>query len=74
VVDRRLIGDASTEAGIQTGIPARFYEKDFYITAVLRALSEQIPSQFIFKGGTSLSKVQGRYQPVEGVLPHRPVL
>jgi predicted nucleotidyltransferase component of viral defense system len=55
VIDRKLIGDASTEAGAQTGIAARFYEKDFYITAVLRALSEQIPSQFVFKGGTSLS-------------------
>lgn len=56
MIDRKLVGDASTEAGAQTGIPARFYEKDFYITAVLRALSEQMPSQFVFKGGTSLSK------------------
>jgi hypothetical protein len=56
VIDRKLIGDASTEAGSRTKIPARFYEKDFYITAVLRLLSEQMPSQFVFKGGTSLSK------------------
>jgi hypothetical protein len=56
VVDPKLIGDASTEAGNQTNIPARFYEKDFYITQVLRLLSERMPSKFLFKGGTSLSK------------------
>lgn len=56
MIDRKLIGDASTEAATQTRIPARFYEKDFYITAVLRMLSEKMPSQFVFKGGTSLSK------------------
>lgn len=31
-------------------------EKDYYITIALRALGEQIPDYFIFKGGTSLSK------------------
>ncbi|HEY8882673.1 MAG TPA: nucleotidyl transferase AbiEii/AbiGii toxin family protein [Dermatophilaceae bacterium] len=56
MADRRVIGDASIEAGTRTGIPARFYEKDFYITAVLRVLSERMPSEFVFKGGTSLSK------------------
>jgi predicted nucleotidyltransferase component of viral defense system len=38
------------------GLPDTIVEKDYYVVRALRALQEQIPNQFIFKGGTSLSK------------------
>jgi hypothetical protein len=37
-------------------LPIWIVEKDYYVTRALRALSEQIGDQFLFKGGTSLSK------------------
>ncbi len=37
-------------------LPIAFVEKDYYAIRALRALQEQIGNQFIFKGGTSLSK------------------
>ncbi|MHB1472564.1 MAG: hypothetical protein ACYCV4_02875 [Dermatophilaceae bacterium] len=47
MIDRKLIGDASTEAGSRTKIPARFYEKDFSITAVLLDLTPGRVSQLL---------------------------
>ena len=38
-----------------TGRAAAVIEKDYYVTLVLRLLSEQL-SNVVFKGGTSLSK------------------
>jgi predicted nucleotidyltransferase component of viral defense system len=38
------------------GIPFAYVEKDYYIIRALRALRDSIGGQFIFKGGTSLSK------------------
>lgn len=37
-------------------IPLIIVEKDYYIVRALRALQERIGNQFVFKGGTSLSK------------------
>jgi predicted nucleotidyltransferase component of viral defense system len=38
------------------GLPVWIVEKDYYVTRALRALRDQIGDQFLFKGGTSLSK------------------
>jgi hypothetical protein len=33
-----------------------FYEKDYWVTQALRTLAREFPNDFVFKGGTSLSK------------------
>lgn len=38
------------------GIPAGVIEKDYWVTQALRGLMTTYPDEFIFKGGTSLSK------------------
>ena len=38
------------------GLPPWIVEKDYYVTRALRALRDKIGGQFLFKGGTSLSK------------------
>jgi hypothetical protein len=43
-------------AGVRLGLPAALVEKDYWLTQVLRGLAEGFPDQYIFKGGTSLSK------------------
>lgn len=60
-----LVGRAADERGL----PAPYVEKDFWVTEVLRAASQsrevampdgaKAPVTFIFKGGTSLSRVFG---------------
>ena len=47
--------DAIELAYEQTGIMAQAIEKDYYVTMLLRLLSEKMP-YIVFKGGTSLSK------------------
>ena len=42
-------------AGYQYGIMAQAIEKDYYVTMILRLLSQEMPF-IVFKGGTSLSK------------------
>ena len=37
-------------------LPIWIVEKDYYVTRALRALRDKIGDQFLFKGGTSLSK------------------
>jgi hypothetical protein len=37
-------------------LPAAIIEKDYFVVRALRALCGAIPDQFVFKGGTSLSK------------------
>ena len=37
-------------------LPPWIVEKDYYVTRALRALCDYIGDQFLFKGGTSLSK------------------
>lgn len=38
------------------GISALAVEKDYWVSQALRVLAEQFPDDFVFKGGTSLSK------------------
>lgn len=38
------------------GLDERFVEKDYWVTSILRIVVRELPSQTIFKGGTSLSK------------------
>ena len=47
--------DAIELAYEQTGIMPQAIEKDYYVTMLLRLLSEKMP-YIVFKGGTSLSK------------------
>ena len=47
--------DAIELAYEQTGIMAQAIEKDYYVTMLLRLLSEKMP-HIVFKGGTSFSK------------------
>ncbi len=37
-------------------LPDTIVEKDYYVVRALRALRDEMAGQFIFKGGTSLSK------------------
>lgn len=47
-----------TQAASKTGLPVQAVEKDLWVTVVLQiAFSLPIASKFVFKGGTSLSKV-----------------
>ena len=39
----------------QTNFPYEVIEKDYYVTMLLKLLSDKIP-YIVFKGGTSLSK------------------
>jgi len=48
-----------TRAAEQLGLAPLFIEKDYWVTQALRALHEQHPGAFVFKGGTSLSKGYG---------------
>jgi Nucleotidyl transferase AbiEii toxin, Type IV TA system len=41
------------------GLPAGVVEKDYWVTQALRALQAEYADEFIFKGGTSLSKAYG---------------
>ena len=57
--------DLFLAAGTETGLPAYVVEKDYYVTLVLKLLFEQLKpdclektaTPFMFKGGTTLSKV-----------------
>lgn len=53
--DKEQFRDAIYLAYNQTGIMAQTIEKDYYVTMLLKILSEKI-SYIVFKGGTSLSK------------------
>lgn len=46
-------------AGPALGIDAAIVEKDYWVSEVLRVLARDFPSDFVFKGGTSLSKCYG---------------
>lgn len=62
MVDTPLFRDTSEfsatidAAAEQLGISALAVEKDYWVSEVLRTLAHDFPSDFIFKGGTSLSK------------------
>jgi len=53
--DRERFSEAINLASYQTGIMASAVEKDYYVTMLLRYLSQCLPN-IVFKGGTSLSK------------------
>lgn len=48
--------DAIVETATRIGIAERQVEKDYWVTEVLRELVRLFDGQFLFKGGTSLSK------------------
>lgn len=49
--------DATIDAAAERlGVDAVITEKDYWVSQVLRSLADQFPGEFIFKGGTSLSK------------------
>lgn len=53
----RLDFDATIDAAArQIGVNAVIIEKDYWVSQVLRVLADQFPVDFVFKGGTSLSK------------------
>ena len=39
-----------------TGLTEQLVEKDYFVTEMLRVVAHRLPTQVIFKGGTSLSK------------------
>lgn len=53
--DREQFLEAVNLAEHQTGIMAQIIEKDYYVTMILRLLTERLP-YIVFKGGTSLAK------------------
>lgn len=54
--DPNALHGALDAASDNTGLPVRQLEKDFWVTAVLRAYAAGFGDRFLFKGGTSLSK------------------
>ncbi len=46
-------------AGERLGISATAVEKDYWVSQALRVLGDEFPDDFVFKGGTSLSKGYG---------------
>jgi len=53
--DRETFKDIIEQAADSSGRTPAVVEKDYYVTLILKLLSEQL-SQCVFKGGTSLSK------------------
>lgn len=53
--NKELFQDAIALTYEKNGIMAQAIEKDYYVTMLLRLLSEKMP-YIVFKGGTSLSK------------------
>ena len=48
--------DALIAAARVRGVSEQFVEKDYYVTEALRVVQRELPTQAVFKGGTSLSK------------------
>lgn len=56
----QAIFEATIEAAAERlGITATAVEKDYWVTQALRVLADEFPDDFVFKGGTSLSKSYG---------------
>ena len=53
--DKNAFTDALNHTRVMTGIITTVIEKDYYVTMILKGLSERLP-YIVFKGGTSLSK------------------
>lgn len=56
--NRELFSDVITLVSERLGVAADIVEKDYYVTMILRLLSDA-KYTFVFKGGTSLSKAFG---------------
>jgi len=56
LADRPDFHEAITAAAGSLRLPAPIVEKDYWVTQALRAARESHPDDWIFKGGTSLSK------------------
>ncbi|MBQ9207756.1 MAG: nucleotidyl transferase AbiEii/AbiGii toxin family protein [Treponema sp.] len=56
--DKTVFLQAVNLVTAKNGIRAEIVEKDYYVTVILRLLSERLPF-IVFKGGTSLSKCYG---------------
>ena len=56
--DKAVFLQAVNLVTAKNGIRAEIAEKDYYVTVILRLLSERLPF-IVFKGGTSLSKCHG---------------
>ncbi len=54
--DRSDFEDTIDAAGDRLRINSAIVEKDYWVSQVLRALAQEFPEDFVFKGGTSLSK------------------
>ena len=53
--DKEIFSQAINLVTNKNGIRPEIVEKDYYVTMILRLLSERLPF-IVFKGGTSLSK------------------
>jgi predicted nucleotidyltransferase component of viral defense system len=53
--DREAFEELIVGAANELTIPTNVIEKDYYVTIILKALSEKI-KDMVFKGGTSLTK------------------
>lgn len=49
-------GDLLAATANAKNLPDAIIEKDYFVVRALHALSEAVPGQFVFKGGTSLAK------------------
>jgi Nucleotidyl transferase AbiEii toxin, Type IV TA system len=56
MISRAEVGEIAVEASRLSKIPARYFEKDYYVTQALRAIFAEMSDHVVFKGGTSLSK------------------
>lgn len=54
--DRSDFEETIDAAGDRLRINPAIVEKDYWVSQVLRALAREFPNDFVFKGGTSLSK------------------
>jgi hypothetical protein len=53
--DRELFREVITNSAVQMNLAIAVVEKDYYVTMILKVLSEK-SDKCVFKGGTSLSK------------------
>jgi len=57
--DQAVFEPTIEAAAERLGITAVAVEKDYWVTQALRVLADEFPDDFVFKGGTSLSKGYG---------------
>ncbi|MFV2074166.1 MAG: nucleotidyl transferase AbiEii/AbiGii toxin family protein [Thermoanaerobaculales bacterium] len=57
--DQAIFQPTIEAAGERLGISATAVEKDYWVSQALRVLGDEFPDDFVFKGGTSLSKAYG---------------